>query len=350
MKAIDYIDALERRNVSFRLVQALLKEYQLTSARGWDLLRDVYVNSQDKQVLSDWKEIYESQFHYGKRTIFLSKLTNTKLSDKIFNFLSTSVDLTEKNTNKYLKKFPLPLPENELNKMSLLRPSAVDVEINNDIVSLVFTYPRVFKERDVIDFGTMSTTTIKDLDQFDEVIGVKNRYVQFFDKIIYDKKNFTFRFEIDNCSTITLEEALKAEERYRIFIIKGIMKKHNDVVAISRLNLFNKINKLYNDSDGNIVNLGHSTGTGSDKSEKMRKKTNDLRNESFHIAGLKALNGITNNYAISKSWKGELNTDLVLTIPGTTSLTTSSNPSIDHVIIDGCGTKRDFTMLLSKVI
>ncbi|MFS7307175.1 hypothetical protein [Rahnella inusitata] len=350
MKVVDYIDALERRNVSFRLIQAMLKQYQLASARGWELLRDIYVNNRDAHVLSDFKEIYESQFNYGKRIIFLSEVTNKKLSDKIFIFLSSAVAPNDTKTKKYLEKYPLPLSENKLNTMSLLKPSAVDIEVSNDIVSLVFTYPRVYKERDVIDFGTLSNSTKNDLNQFDEVIGVKNRYVQFFDKIIFNKKDGSLRFEIDSTSAITLEEALKAEERYRIFIIKGILSKHKEVVVIRRLNLFNKIEKLYKDSDGKIINLGHSTGTGSDKSERMRKKTDDLRDESFHIAGLKALQGITNNYAISKTWKGKLNTDLILTIPGTTSLTTSSNPLIDHVIIDGCCTESDFTMLLSKVI
>ncbi|WP_346727696.1 hypothetical protein [Escherichia coli] len=126
-------------------------------------------------------------------------------------------------------------------------------------------------------------------------------------------------------------------------------KENSYHVAFIRKNIFTAIDKLYKSADGTILKLGHATGTGSVKEEKMRKRKDDLRKEKYHAAGLAAIGGKTNNFSISKQWNGAHNNILTMHVPGHFSLISSSLPFINHVIIEGCVCKSDYELLMSKV-
>lgn len=350
MNAIDYIDALESRNVSFRIIQAMLNEFDMQSARGWDLLRAVYNGNKNKTTTANFKQIYLSQLHFGKRIIYFRKMIKKSDFKYVEDYFEELSKIKSPKLANYLSRYPLPLSEDELEKMSLSRPFPVEYSNDNDFLSLIFTYPRAYKEKNIITIDEISDDAKPEFTDYDELVGIKNRLVQYFDKVIFNKKTGEIRLEIDNSFNLSNEEVTKAEERYRLHFTRGVRKYSHRIFALKQTNIFDKIDTLYNYPDGVVINLEHSTGTGSVKGERMRKKTDDLRRESFHIAGLKALKGNTVNYSISKRWIGDYSTNLILTIPGHASLASSSTPSISHVMIEGCCTENDFNLLLDKVI
>ncbi|WP_276641340.1 hypothetical protein [Siccibacter turicensis] len=350
MNVNKYIAGLQKRNISFRIVQGELKHFNMKSGRGWDELIENYSNDKSPSTLSIFKEIYDNQLLYGKRAIFFSQVNDPNDSLLITNILLNSINTKDKDYTEYMKTYPFPIANNKHGKVKKLRPVCVETKTTSDYVILIISYLRPFKERTIIEPSSFSGKLQKELQKFDEVIGVTDRYIQCFDTIVFNKINGELRFEIDMSTNLNFQELDRASTRYRRLLMLMFYKSTKYHLLITRNNIFHTINNLYSSADGTILKLGHATGTGSIKEESMRRKRTDLRQEAYHQAGLAAIGGKTNNYSISKQWPGCHQNILTIHIPGHFSLVSASTPFINHGIFEGCVDKSDYDLLISKAI
>ncbi|MEA5212818.1 hypothetical protein OQ483_09615 [Enterobacter bugandensis] len=350
MKAVDLIKGMQARNISFRLLQCELKHYGMRSARGWADLIEEYKSLSTKKDDDNFNTIYNNFLKYSDRAVFFIEPHDKKHIPLIKKIFLNMVDANDRDYKIYEKAFPLPVNLGKHIKLKKLRPVCVDVCKEKNIILLTNTYLRPFKERTVIDTGTMSSSTQNELNFFDEIIGIKDRYIQCFDTISLDTNTGDISFEIDMTTNLSAEELENAATRYRRTLRVLCYKATKAHVLFSRKNIFSAIDTLYHSTDGTVLKLGHATKTGSIKEEKMRRKKDDLRKETYHSAGLAAIGGKTNNYSISKQWQGSHNNILTIHIPGHFSLISSTLPFINYAIIEGCCTKTDYELLISKVI
>ena len=350
MKAVDIIKGLQARNISFRLLQGELKHFGLRSARGWsDLINEYKLLNHSKDVIA-LNSIYNELLRYSNRAIFFASPSNISNYQAIINALKNTINKNNHDYKEYIQNYPFPISVSNHSKVKKLRPVSMSVKDEANSIELTTTYLRPFKERSIIDPTIMSTSTQNDLQNFDEIIGIKDRYIQCFDTITFNKSTGLITFEIDMCTTLNFEELDRAATRYRRMLAILCIKNSGTHILLNRVNLFSAIDKLYNSHDGTVLKLGHATKTGSVKEEKMRKKKDDLRQEKYHTAGLAAIGGQTNNYSISKQWDGSHNNTLTVSIPGHFSLISNAIPFINYAIIEGCSTRYDYDLLITKVI
>lgn len=350
MNAVDFIQGLQARNISFRLLQGELKNFGMRSARGWSDLIEEYKSNRTKKEDTNLSIIYMNLLKYSNRAVFFILPPSKLHLPLIEHILLNIIDKNDKDYKEYIKRYPLPVNATRHNKLKKLRPVCINIINESDSILLTNTYLRPFKERSVIDTDTMSASTKNDLQFYDEIIGIKDRYIQCFDTITFNKQSGEITFEIDMSTHLSIDELEQAATRYRRVLRVLCYKASKEHVLLQRKNIFPAIDKLYHSTDGTVLKLGHATKTGSIKEEKMRKKNDDLRKETYHSAGLAAIGGRTNNFSISKQWSGSHKNLLTIHIPGHFSLTSSRLPFINHAIIEGCCTKADYDLLISKVL
>ncbi|EEW7734233.1 hypothetical protein D6W14_002446, partial [Escherichia coli] len=344
-----YLFGLQARNISFRLLQGELKYFNMKSARGWTELLSDYASNNEKDIINNLKEIYLSQLNYSNRAVFFAQLNNITDAILLKKTLLNLINSNDKDYQEYIATYPLPIDSATHKKVKKLRPVCISHSQHGNSITITTTYLRPFKERSAIETNTLSPATQKELNCFDEIIGIKDRYIQCFDTITFNYVSGEITFEIDMCTNLNHNELERASTRYRRILMYLFHKENSYHVAFIRKNIFTAIDKLYKSADGTILKLGHATGTGSVKEEKMRKRKDDLRKEKYHAAGLAAIGGKTNNFSISKQWNGAHNNILTMHVPGHFSLISSSLPFINHVIIEGCVCKSDYELLMSKV-
>ncbi|CAI1806196.1 hypothetical protein [Serratia ficaria] len=340
---------MQDRNISFRTLQNIIKENGIPSARGWSPLIDAYSGKAGREHFDILKEIYDSQLIYGRRNIYYSCLGELSQIEGLVKTLKKINGAADKVVvGKYNESYPLPISSDELENMSTL-PVPMQVIESDNTLRIIFCYPRRFKERDVIDVDNLSDEEKVSFGSYDELIGVRHGVVQAFDSILLDKKNGNIQFQIDICCTMSNEDFDTAARFYRRMVIDSFYNRTRKHLSFKKKNIFSKILELYQEKGGVIADLGHATGTGSLKGEKMRRKGEDLRKEAFHQAGITAISGKTNLYSITKQWYGARGNRLTIEIPGNVALASASKPFIDHAIIEGCSDESDFNLLNSKL-
>ncbi|WP_279051295.1 hypothetical protein [Cedecea davisae] len=359
MNALDYLSLMREKGVSFRVVQHGLKYFNLSSARGWEPLLEHYSELNSADINDSIKELYLSQLFFGQRTVYFSQILedeNDTFSANASNVCDVIRELfyssRHSNLSLYRDSYPLPISYDELHSVPLTNPCPVFIDETNDVLQLIFTYPRAYKERVAIDISDLdfSSDEVSQLRGFEEIIGVKSGRAQSFDCIRLDKNTGVVQFQIDHSRNILKDEMDSAARRYRHMLMDGYREMNGVSIPMENINIHSKIDELYDSDDGRIHNLEHATATGSVKTEKMRKREDDLRDEQFHQAGLDAIDGDTNNFCITKQWDGECGSCLKLTIDGGVSLAARSNPKVDYATLEGCITENDFNLLISKVL
>ncbi|MEM7874747.1 hypothetical protein Q4R10_20375 [Morganella morganii] len=355
MQAHEILSYLREKDVSFRTVQHGLTYNNLPSAKGWEQIIEHYVDISDNEINKDVSELYLSQIYYGKKNIYFRKLTEvTKENiEKVTSVIHTIYDSSaHESLAVYRDSYPYPVSHDELYSLKLNNPCPVFIEDSEDAIRVIITYPRAYKQRDTFDIDDIDFDgeQPKQLYGYEEIIAIKNGRAQSFDSIYFSKKTGVLQIQIDHSKNILKEEMDIAALRYYGMISNVFNESMSELAPFEKINLFGKISELYNTADGTINALYHSTGTGSVKKERMRRRTDDLRIEKFHQVGLKAIDGDTNSFNITKQWNGDCGTVLKLTIDGGLSSISHNNPSVDCVTIEGCITESDFNLLISKVL
>ncbi len=359
MNALGYLSLMREKGVSFRVVQHGLKFSNLSSARGWEPLLEHYSEISSEDINNSVKELYLSQLFFGQRTVYFSQISEDEhndLSVNIINVCSVIKEIfhssTHTNLSLYRNSYPLPIGYDELQSVPLTNPCPVYLDETDDMLRIIFTYPRAYKERVIIDISEidLSSDEGSQFSGFEEIIGIKSGRAQSFDCVQLDKNTGIIQFQIDHSRNILKDEMDSAARRYRHMLMDGYRDMNSVSIPMQSINIHSKIDELYDSGDGRIHNLEHATATGSVKTEKMRKREDDLRDEQFHQAGLDAIDGDTNNFCITKQWDGECGSCLKLTIDGGVSLAARSNPKVDCVTLEGCITEDDFNLLISKVL
>jgi hypothetical protein len=187
---------------------------------------------------------------------------------------------------------------------------------------------------------------------FDELIGIKSGYIQAFDRVVISPEG-RLELHLDLCCSMSGEDM----EQYKIYYVNLLKDFSEKFLGISAswldvsVNFFPKIIALYNDSDGEVLALEHTTSTKSVKGERMRSRKLDLRKETFHVEGMKSVPS-TDIYAIKKGWKTSSFGDhsYSVSIPGKLPSAGSAFGFIRHVLVEGCLDFSEFELALSKAL
>lgn len=115
-----------------------------------------------------------------------------------------------------------------------------------------------------------------------------------------------------------------------------------------------KVNAYYFAKDhGRVVAFDFLTDEGVERTEKVRNKKDDLKDESYHIGGTEKVNQIFQSHSIAKVWdfkSGGSEYQISLKVKGGLRLLLKGNQTIDQVYLVDCFGESDYNYLLSKLM
>ncbi len=331
------------------MLQSELRAKGLAAASGWDGLLQRYATlpgaAEERNELTEhFKDIYSRQLFYGRKAVSIYAADEAVIQ-RLTVGLADLVD----NTSPFAARYPMPVDEATLRQCSF-DPVLVSVERDGDNVRIISSCKRFYKAREPIEMSALEESAQTALSGYDEVFGVKMGIVQAFDFIVLRSDLNRLEIHIDLCCPMVAEDLSRARSWYmeRISPLIGDLDGWSAGFGLPK-NFFPLISTLYNTPDGNVISLGHATGTKSVKEEKMRQRSLDLREELFHKEGIRAI-GHTDAFSIMKAWSvdGSIGRPTV-TIPGHFSIAGAINAHVPHVIVEGCATREDFETILAKL-
>jgi len=350
-KIRQYLDALRQRQINFRELNAVLRSQDMPTATGWDrlipkfeaLAADVDIDAYENVL----KLLYRNHVLYSERAVVVFQFPDGELAPMLRN-LDSWVD----STSSFAKAFPFPVKEDALRALpsdpvyTMLTKKTR--EIGGD--ALIACSKRYVRSREVIEYSDFPKEVLTALAGYDEIVGIKSKFVQAFDSIIFLPDEDRIVLTIDLCGNLSLQDVGRAvlvhiellNERFSSAGFKGN-------VSDLRLNFFPMISALYSTKDGVVERIGHVTTSGSNKNERMRARDSDLRLEPYHKEGLKAILGGTDLFSIGKRWDGGGYT-IGLEIPGTHKQAGDPDAVIQVAIFDGCRNGLDFKTVLNYLV
>jgi hypothetical protein len=350
-KIRQYLDALRQRQVNFRELTAVLRSHDMPTATGWDRLIPKFESLAADVDLSAYENVlralYRNHVLYSDRAVVVFQFPEGELAPLLKN-----IDSWVDSSNSFSEAFPFPVRENALRALSsdpvYTKLTIRTREVGGD--GLIACSKRYVRSREVIQYADFPTEVLKALAGYDEIVGIKSKFIQAFDTVIFRSQDDQIALTIDLCGDLSLQDASRAilihiemlDERLSSAGFKG-------GISNLRLNFFPKIAALYSTDDGVVERIGHVTTSGSNKSERMRAKDSDLRLEPYHKEGLKAILGGTDLFSIGKRWDGG-GYSIGLEIPGTHKQAGDPNAVIQVAIFDGCRNGLDFKKVLNYLV
>lgn len=350
LSTLDFLGALRTRGASFRILQSEFKLHDLPSATGWDKLTEQYTGQaahEPEQIrrATELADIYLRQLLFNSKAVFIFQVPTELLLG-----LAEQLRAVDVSGSPYVTCFPLTLGSEQLKEQPYSPSYPTQVIEDGDCLRVVMCVKRAFKAREEIDVREFMADDRERLSGYDEVIGIRAGIRQAFDSIVLNTSSGRLEIYVDLCCPMKAEEINNAGNWYRDWV--KARAREADIerdLQFVPLNFFPLIAALYEQADGRVVSLGHSTGTRSLKDEKMRGRNLDLRDELFHKEGLRAI-GRTDAFSICKQWEKSIGSGVLsITIPGHFSMAGQLTSWVNYAELEGATTGDEIAFLLAKL-
>lgn len=323
-----------------------LFQHRLGRGRGWDNTVEKFRSPPKRAVddLSDLTETLRQHVLAGEKLVCFYDVSSTERGQLIAALKKSIVPVSVA-----ANKFPLMMTDAEMRSepdgFSLV---AIDEDHGNFYV--VFSSVRVTSVRERLSTVNWPQSVVAQLDDFEEVVGVRNVRFHAFDVVVVPKINQPLEVRIDYPFGTQIEAAQIAQTLVR--------RAFEGLVAIQPfgvpVNLYPAISSMYgDDKEGIVVELAFSTTTGSLKHEKMRRRSADLRQEIYHRAGRQALTSPIEPYRVSIVWSlpvdKKRSSNPELSLNGSNRTSASVNPQMFNVIIRKCVGLSDYEHVRSRI-
>lgn len=341
---------LRRRNPNFSTVKSALAHNELPTSNGWvNLERKFSELNAPAMTLASYasklEKIYRDNIDWGNKAVQFAAF-----DESIGNLLGKAV--VHPYTPEFTPVTPFPgyVTDDELNDLTL-QPVLVKAEVNDTRTGVtLFFYSRAYEtHKETFSVEEMKDdVSIQRFAGFDHVVGYRQLIFQRIDTVYIDAKNRRIEFRVDATRRSTFDRIIEALRELKE-CFREVMKNQVDdawgKVSFGLVNFFPKIDQLYNDGQGELVELGHNTAAGAINHGKMRGHKGDLRNDPSHIASMTA--SVTEKFAIQKAYKYYNDVSVVyLRIPGKSADTGAPVPTINTAIVEDCIDGKQFEDLM----
>jgi hypothetical protein len=331
---------LRRRSVNFSTLKAALEHQALPTSNGWNNLERKYADLQlpamtAASYLSKLERIYRENVDWGNKAVQFAAFDETKTA-----LLSSAVNHRYAPELQLATPFPAYVTDDELGNLTL-RPSLVAVEGNDTRTGVtLYFYSRAYEtEKETFAVDEMrDEVSLRRFAGFDQVVAYRQLIYQRIDSVYIDARDRRIEFRVDATRLKTFDRMVEALRELKE-CFRTLMQHQVDAdwgqVSFPLVNFFPKIEQLYNDGHGQLVELGHNTAAGAINHGKMRGHRGDLRRDPSHVASMAA--STTEKFAIQKAYSYYSGISVVqLRIPGKSADTGAANPIINTAIIEDC--------------
>lgn len=345
--ALSALDTLRQRCPWPTLKRALRLE-GLPIGQGWIDIEDALAKDDgDAASLSAFlPEFHNKYLTGGERSIQIYAFSGKEVS----SFLR-QVRKLDVSTSTFSSVYPLPISLSALPSSPTI-PTLVEIrDLASNVLALVFCSQRAYQDRNVYKPEDLTDSVRKMFSEYDELIGVKNVIFQAFDVVVFHGALERIELRLDRPNKLSLQEQAAAFDKLVTATLGHLPTAHSILERSTVANLFPAISGIYETKkEGIIVDLGFLTHTGSLKREKMRKRKEDLRGETFHKAGKLAIHKIT-PFDLTVRWPDEkLKGKIELTLPGSVRDLSRLPPYLDYAIVSNCMTELEIDSIIRKLV
>ncbi|WP_434558002.1 hypothetical protein [Pseudomonas sp. Z4-20] len=239
------------------------------------------------------------------------------------------------------------------------------VTLSPTTVSVVITTVAEYYIRENINVTVADSAAVSKLSGYSEIIGIRKVAYEHVDVIRVshgvtgpDVLSVDILLDVSRPGDAVLnqEEIIKRFNNYHSMVTFAMNSAMSGGSPLPQpLNFFPAMEKIYNSTDGNVCELGFATTLGgSVKREKMKRNTADLRVETWHAGGRKAIASAAipdtiDIYRLSVSWKISMSDDQpILSVPGTYKALSTGD--VRHALILGCTEMASFDFAFSRLL
>lgn len=355
MDIVQIVEGFQQRG-SWAKTKEIFQMCDLSTGRGWEdtikkLLHEEDNNKDDNFItkVNVLNKLYYDFLLIDNKAVRLYSIKREDIDEWIDVFKSYQIE-----DSIFKKAYPYPVIAERLQEIDLV-PHVVKIIDTGEYLSIVFCTKRIAVEREEIKSYKLEEELRT---KYHKVVGVKEVYRQYFDVVVFFKKENRVEVRIDMTTGSSNSKDLPSQEIDKAFyqILKSfnvLAKKltKSKKTLHQSINIFQLIHRLYNSNEGKIVELDFDTDEGSIKHEKMRRKSIDLRKELFHAGGIDNVSHI-NPYRLLISWDYQifdLNNTLELLLPGNIKNLSEVPPYLGHFHIKNCICIEEYNFIISKV-
>lgn len=354
MSAVDdLLKHLEGR-LNIHIVQQVLRESDLISARSWSELKMIIksASQKDPTVLDKLKSALQMQQLCDLKAVSFYELDSKATALLIFKMKTLVIPATD-----LAASFPLGVDESILKKND--GQLKIIAKFSDEFgAGVVLSRRRNFTVNNEIYQSAFSAEMKKQFPDADKIIEVKVYIRQTFDVLYVNKihKALEIRsdFTREDGQQQTAGQLKKSVDDLRAFAngfvsntVKGYDLKHP-------INLLPLAKKVYEDKSGSIKKIGFATEDESVKRETMKAGV-DLRDELFHKTGAEAIEHKMAIFEVAIQWHGS---DVIggvagskpeIYIPGSYREYTKIGARTDYLFVRGVRTYADSNFILNKI-
>jgi hypothetical protein len=331
---------LRRRNVKFSTLKVALTHNALPSSNGWSNLERKYAELQIPAMTatnytSKLEKIYRDNLNWGDKAVQFA----------VFDASSKRM-LEAAAAHRFVFEFvpsvpfPAPVTDDDLGRLTL-RPMLVAAEANDTRTgATLYFYSRAYEtEKETFPVEDMRDDISRSrFAGFDQVVAYKRLIFQRVDSVYIDSRSLRIEFRVDATRLATSDRMIEALKELKS-CFRDVMRTQVDeswqAVSFHLTNFFPKIDQMYNDTTGTLVELGHNTAAGAINHGRMSGLKGDMKDDPSHLASMAA--STTEKFAIRKAFAYFSNLSTVhLSIPGKSADTGSATPTVNTAIVEDC--------------
>lgn len=346
--------------------RTLINSTGLHVSRGWD---ETLAHARDGQysdsiLLSAYKKLsIAAKWHTyvgNKHVSFFDLREQNAVSRlRIVNWTSNNAlkDVQQILLNRPFDILNTPTKQNELEVYKAASPVLIAAELEDGKLYLQYFSTRAYTLREFFDIGSLPEAQAKYFGSYQEVIGVKTKWVPCFDTVVVDTLNELVEFRIDFAPGLTGDKDISAFTRAMTEFNRTTTTFFGqDTVGVGLINLYPAINPMYLDTRcGRVTALGFvatsKDSTSNNQGQIHRAKNQDFRKDSFHVGGKLYVDKIT-PYAIGVTWTAKPpKSDLYLELKGSVKAIYAGKPSgVTMAEFLGCLDGSDYDFLVDQVL
>lgn len=354
MSQIDAFLAHLERRLNIHIVQQILRDADLISARSWTELKMIIKSGckNDPSLLEKLKSALIMQQLCDMKAVSFYELNKAAVA-----LLSLAIKTAAAPKSVFSASFPIDVDESAL-KVDDGQLKIAHAFSDDFGAGLVLSRKRSFTVNNDIYPSSFSPEMKKQFPDADRIVEVKVYHRQTYDILYVNKKQGVLEMRADvtreNGLQQTAGQLQKSIDDLRAFankFVSGVVKGYDLGAPI---NLMPLAKKVYEDKSGAIKKIGFATEEESVKRETMKAGV-DLRDELFHKAGSKAVEHKISIFEVAIQWHGS---DVVggvpgskpeMYIPGSYRDYVKLGARTDYLFVKGVRTYADSNFILEKL-
>lgn len=287
--------AILRNRSTWTDLKISFKAMDLSVGSGWAELEGKATDNSDNatKICVHLREYFLQHILAGERYVQLFEM-DSSLSNLVIAKLQTAVV----QNSEFSKNYPLPISPTNISSAPS-SPTLAEIRIfPSGDVALVYCSIRFYEDRMTYQFSQLPSGVQSIYKGIEELITVNKVYFQAYDLVIIRKNLDRLEICIDKPKTGQLNFEKCIPKIYSEVCLN--IPELQPVFQLSPLNVFETIKEIFGEpKEGKVKSLSFRTLTGSRKSEKMVRTTDDLRTEKFHFAGMAAVKNEISPYELS---------------------------------------------------